>query len=132
MKYLCLIYIDEKRLQQADAAHVTAVENACLEHVEELRQNGQFIASERLASVQMATTVRHRKDGLSVTDGPFAETKEQLGGFYLIEARDLNEAIRIAGSIPPGEFGCVEVRPLAPLGEQSRRAEHALHDHRQG
>lgn len=121
MKYLCLIYVDEQRLLETPAEQVSMVEQACLEHTEALAQCGQLLATERLAPVAMATTVRHRNGGLSVTDGPFAETKEQLGGFYLIEARDLNEAIRIAGSIPPGKFGCVEVRPLAPLAVASEQ-----------
>ena len=74
-------------------------------------------ASEALQSVQTATTVRMRNGKLSVTDGPFAETKEQLAGFYMIEARDLNEAIQIASKIPPARVGCVEVRPIRPIRE---------------
>jgi hypothetical protein len=112
VRYLCLIYIDEKKLREVPAEAVEAVAKACLDHTEELREQGQFIASERLDSVETATTVRHRDGKLLVTDGPFAETKEQLAGFYLIEARDLNEAIRIASRIPPGQFGSVEVRPV--------------------
>ncbi len=115
MKYLCMIYVDEARLADAPADHVATVEGACLEFADTLQKDGHLVASERLAPVQAATTVRHRNGHLAITDGPFAETKEQLGGFYLIEARDLNEAIRIAGAIPPGEFGCIEVRPVAPL-----------------
>lgn len=113
MKYLCLIYLDEKTLETAPADLVEAVGKECLDHCEALRQAGQLIASERLESVQTATTVRCRDGKLAVTDGPFAETKEQLAGFYLIEARDLNEAIRIASHIPPGQLGCIEVRPVA-------------------
>ena len=70
------------------------------------------MAVEALQSVDSATTLRHRDGQLSVTDGPFAETREQLGGLYLIEARDLNEAIQIAAKIPPGRLGCIEVRPI--------------------
>jgi hypothetical protein len=77
-----------------------------------LREHGQFIACERLQPTHAATTVRLREGKVAVTDGPFAETKEQLAGFYLIEARDLNEAIRIAARIPPARLGCVEVRPV--------------------
>ncbi len=113
MKYLCLIYLDEKRLESAPPELVQSVGKACLDHCEELRQKGQLIASERLESVQTATTLRRQGDNFTVTDGPFAETKEQLAGFYLIEARDLNEAIRMASHIPPGQFGCIEVRPVA-------------------
>ena len=132
MKYLCLIYVDEDRLADAPSDHVAAVQGACLEYADELQNDGHLVTSERLAPAQAATTVRHRNGRLTVTDGPFAETKEQLGGFYLIEARDLNEAIRIAAAIPPGEFGCIEVRPVAPLNALSKGENHALHDHRQG
>jgi hypothetical protein len=111
MKYLCLIYVDEKKLEQAPAELVGGEE--CVAHTEKLRERGQLIAAERLESVQAATTVRSRNGNPTVTDGPFAETKEQLAGFYLVEARDLNEAIRIASEIPPGRFGCIEVRPVA-------------------
>jgi hypothetical protein len=116
MKYLCLIYVDEKKLATAPPDRVEAVGKACLAHGDELRQSGQLIAAERLESVQTATTLRRQGERLTVTDGPFAETKEQLAGFYLIEARDLNEAMRIASHIPPGQFGCIEVRPVADWG----------------
>ena len=89
-----------------------AIAGECVGYDEALRQNGQFIACERLQPVASATTVRTRNGRVSVTDGPFAETKEQLAGFYLLEARDLNEAIRLASKIPPGRLGCVEVRPV--------------------
>lgn len=112
MKYLCLIYVDENELQAASAEMTEAVRDECLRHTEELRGKGRLLAVERLESVQTATTIRSRDGRVSVTDGPFAETKEQLAGFYLIDARDLNEAIRIASHIPPGRFGCVEVRPI--------------------
>ena len=80
-------------------------------------KSGHCIASEALESVQTATTVRMRNGKLSVTDGPFAETKEQLAGFYMIEARDLNEAIQIASKIPPARVGSIEVRPIRPIRE---------------
>ena len=79
---------------------------------EELRQSGHYITSSPLQPVDMAMTVRVRNGQVSITDGPFAETKEQLGGFYLIEARDLNEAIRLAARMPPARLGSIEVRPL--------------------
>ncbi|EPC03057.1 hypothetical protein L861_22370 [Litchfieldella anticariensis FP35 = DSM 16096] len=113
MKYLCLIYTDEQKVNAMPPHEVEIVVNECLEHCERLRANGQLIASARLGSVASAATVRTQNGGAFVTDGPFAETKEQLGGFYLIEARDLNEAIRIASHIPPGRLGCVEVRPIS-------------------
>src|SRR5512144_1241832 len=89
----------------------------CLAYDEQIRASGHCIASEALQSVQTATTVRIRNGKVSVTDGPFAETKEQLAGFYMIEARDLNEAIQLASKIPPARVGCVEVRPIRPIRE---------------
>jgi hypothetical protein len=112
MKYLCLIYIDEKKLDDTPVELRDAVVRECVAHTDALRQEGRLIACERLQPVQSATTVRTIDGKMSVTDGPFAETKEQLAGFYMIEARDLNEAIRIASHIPPGRFGCIEVRPV--------------------
>lgn len=112
MKYLCLIYVDETKLQEAPPAHVNAVAQQCLDQTRKLEGAGRLLAAERLESVLSATTVRHEGGKITVTDGPFAETKEQLAGFYLIDAHDLDEAIRIAGEIPPGHFGCIEVRPI--------------------
>lgn len=112
MKYLCLIYSDEKKLETIPEEEMEAVVSECLEHNESLKKSGHLVASARLSPTQIASTVRHRNGEPSVTDGPFAETREQLGGFYLIEARDQNEAIRIASKIPPGRLGCVEVRPI--------------------
>jgi hypothetical protein len=94
------------------AAELEAIASECAGYDETLKAHGQFIACERLQPVQSAATVRLRDGKVSVTDGPFAETKEQLAGFYLIQARDLNEAIRLASRIPPARLGCVEVRPV--------------------
>lgn len=108
MRYLCLIYGEEAKFERMDSAH-------CAEVSEDLRRTGQCIASERLQPVHTATTVRVRNGQVAVTDGPFAETKEQLAGFYLIEAGDLDEAIEIASRIPPAEVGGIEVRPIRQL-----------------
>ena len=110
MKYLCLVYVDENRLDEVP-------DEECVQYDAAIRNNGYCLASEALQSVQTATSVRVRNGKLSVTDGPFAETKEQLAGFYMIEARDLNEAIQIAAKIPPARIGCVEVRPVRPIRE---------------
>lgn len=115
MKYLCLIYTDEKEMAARPAGELDAVADECKAHTEALVGSGHFIAAERLEPTPTATTVRHGNGKVSVTDGPFAETKEQLAGFYLIDARDLNEAIRIASRIPPGRLGAIEVRPV--MGE---------------
>ena len=106
MKYLCLVYLDEKKLD-------TVADSECKACGDSLRENGYLVAAEALQSVHTATTVRVRNGKVSVTDGPFAETKEQLGGYYVIEAHDRDEAIRIASRIPGGWIGCVEVRPIA-------------------
>ena len=110
MKYLCLVYLDEKRLDELPDEDCVAYDTA-------IRNSGHGIASEALESVQTATTVRVRNGKVAITDGPFAETKEQLAGFYMIDARDLDEAIQIAAKIPPARVGCVEVRPIRPIRE---------------
>ena len=110
MKYLCLVYLDEKRLNELP-------DEDCVEFDTGIRKSGHCIASEALQSVQTATTVRVRGGKLSITDGPFAETKEQLAGFYMIEARDLDEVIQLASKIPPARVGSIEVRPIRPIRE---------------
>jgi hypothetical protein len=110
MNYLCLVYLDEKRLDELPDEECVAYDTA-------IRKSGHCVASEALESVQTATTVRVRDGRTSVTDGPFAETKEQLAGFYMINAKDLNEAIRIASGIPPARVGSIEVRPVRPIRE---------------
>ncbi len=115
MKYLCLIYNEEERVVSLSPDEYRAVAAECLVYEESLRKSGHLVAVEALQPVQTATTVRVRNGRVSVTDGPFAETKEQLGGFYLIDARDLNEAVRIASRIPPARLGSVEVRPIREL-----------------
>lgn len=110
MKYLCLVYLDEKRLPELPDEDCVAFDSS-------IRASGHCLASEALESVHTATTVRVRDGKTAITDGPFAETKEQLAGFYMVEARDLNEAIRIASGIPPARVGSIEVRPVRPIRE---------------
>lgn len=112
MKYLCMVYLDEKRLPELPDID-------CVRFDASIRVSGQCIASEALESVNSATTVRVREGKVSITDGPFAETKEQLTGFYLIDAADLDEAIQIASKIPPARLGSIEVRPVRPIREQN-------------
>jgi hypothetical protein len=114
MKYLCLVYGEEDRIAAVDP-------NECLDCDDALRGSGHCLAAEALQPVATATTVRLRNGRLSVSDGPFAETKEALAGFYLIEARDLNEAIQLAAKIPPAEVGCIEVRPVRELRQDLGR-----------
>ena len=110
MKYLCLVYLDEKRLGELPDEECVAFDTG-------IRKSGHCVASEALESVQTATTVRVRNGKVSMTDGPFAETKEQLAGFYVIEARTLDEAIGVAARIPPARVGSIEVRPIRPIRE---------------
>jgi hypothetical protein len=110
MKYLLLVYGEEGKMQAVDDLH-------CLAFDRSIRDSGHCVASEALQPVATATTVRVRDGKASVTDGPFAETKECLAGFYMIEAKDLDEAIRIASRIPPAQVGSIEVRPVRPIRE---------------
>lgn len=112
MKYLCLVYSNEQVLHNSPDSPEDA---ECMAYAESIQGSGRMVAAEALESVQTATTVRMRGGKLSITDGPFAETKEQLAGFYLIDAKDLNEAIQVAGNIPAARVGCVEVRPVRQL-----------------
>jgi len=112
MKYLCLICAETVMEQMTEAA----AEKHFAEYTEftnAIRQSGQYLDCNRLLPANAAITVRVRNGNIATTDGPFVETKEQLGGYYLIEARDLNEAIQIASRIPGAKHGCVEVRPVA-------------------
>ena len=118
MKYLCLIYADAKVLDAMSKSEMDALDEEHLAYDDELRNSGQFIVAEALKSAQEASIVRVRKGKISVTDGPFAETKEQLGGIFLIEARDLNEAIQIASKIPAARMGTIEVRATRELMKQ--------------
>src|SRR5258706_404175 len=120
MKYLCLVYLEEQKLHAVP-------DSDCKACGEGLRKSGHHIAAEALQPVHTATTVRVRNGQVSVTDGPFAETKEQLGGFYVIEAKDLKDAIRVASRIPGARMGCVEVRPIAEDAQTLRALGAAQH-----
>jgi hypothetical protein len=115
MKYLCLIYDDEARINSMPQDTADAFMQEYFGFTDDIRRSGHYLGGEALQPVSTATTVRVRNGRTSTTDGPFAETKEQLGGFYLIEARDLNDAIQVAARIPSARLGCVEVRPVMEL-----------------
>lgn len=115
MKYACLFYADEARINAMSQAEVDALIDETTAAEEDLRASGHLLVGQVLEHVESAVTVRVRDGRLSATDGPFAETNEQLGGFMLVEARDLNEAIRIAGRMPSARFGSIEVRPVIDL-----------------
>lgn len=118
MKYLCLIYYEEQKLDALSKSELDTLLDEASAYDEVLRKSGHLIAAQALQRVQAATTLRIRSGKLSTTDGPFAETKEQLGGFVLIEARDLNEAIRVAAKLPPARLGGVEIRPIWELDQR--------------
>jgi len=119
LKYLCLVYGEEKEISATNDDH-------CMSYDQTLRDAGKCLASEALQPVRTAATVRVRDGKMSVRDGPFAETKECLAGFYLVDAADLNEAIQIASQIPPAKVGSIEVRPIRELvsstGERRAKA----------
>ena len=112
MKYLCLIYDEEKTLAGMSKADSDAFMGEYFAFTEDIKKSGHYIGGEALQPVGTATTVRMRSGKMSTTDGPFAETKEQLGGFYLINAKDLNDALQIAAKIPSAKTGTIEVRPI--------------------
>ena len=118
MKYLCLIYDEEKKMGAMSKSEGDAFMGEYFAFTEGIRQSGHFVGGEALQPIQTATTVRVRNGKVSTTDGPFAETKEQLGGYYLIEARDLNDAIQVAAKIPSARLGSVEVRPIQVFDQQ--------------
>jgi hypothetical protein len=113
MKYMLLIYMNEQAMSDAERQQCY-VESAGL--ARDLHASGQYVMASPLHPVATATSVRVREGRPVVTDGPFAETREQLGGFYLVEAKDLDEAIRIASRIPPARKGTVEIRPVMEIG----------------
>ncbi|MCU0864718.1 MAG: YciI family protein [Planctomycetes bacterium] len=108
MKYLCLVYLSQEHWHSCP-------DPTCAAYGQALQQSGHLLAAEPLHPVETATTVRVRQGQVLVQDGPFAETKELLAGFYLVDAVDLNEAIRLASRIPPAKFGSIEVRPVRQL-----------------
>jgi hypothetical protein len=112
MKFICLICA-QTVMEQMPKADADKHYQEYVEFTMDIKRNGHFIGANRLTPADTAITVRVRNGKVSTTDGPFAETKEQLGGYYVIEAKDLNEAIQVAAKIPGARFGCVEVRPIA-------------------
>ena len=123
MKFLCLAYEEEGKLDALSRSEWDGLRRDTLEYVEKLRKTGYLIHAEPLQHTRTAVSVRARNGALSATDGPFAETKEQLGGFFLIEAKDMDEAIRVASAWPSARIGTIEVRPVeAGLQAEGRYA----------
>ena len=116
MKFVLLIYNDGTLLDTLAAGQADAMMRECLAHADELRQDGHLIESQMLEEPETAKSLRIRRDRSTVTDGPYSEAKEVLGGFNLIEARDMDEAVAIAGDIPMARYGSIEVRPEFDFG----------------
>jgi hypothetical protein len=126
MRYLCLIYENEKAWETVPPAESEAIMNEYFQFTDDIREKGKYVVGEALQPTASSTTVRVRHGKVSTTDGPFAETKEQLGGFYLIEATDLNDAIQVASRIPSARFGSIEIRPVVDFSaEQAKRQQAA-------
>src|SRR5580693_564092 len=122
MKYLCLVVCEEKKLEAMSQEEMQRLIDESLAYDQVLSDGGHLIAAQALQPVSTATTLRIRNSKVSKTDGPFAETKEQVGGFILIEAKDRNEAIRLASKIPSIRLGCIEVRPIMELTASSSQS----------
>jgi hypothetical protein len=117
VKYLCLIYEDEKSWQELPKEKSDAIMGEYFAFTDDIKKTGQYVGGDALHPTQTAMTVRVRNGKTSTTDGPFAETKEQLGGYYLIDAKDLNEAVQVASRIPSARFGSIEVRPVVDFSQ---------------
>jgi len=115
MKYLCLVYYQESEIGQMSADAWDTLNSECLAYGETIAKSGHRLGGEALEPTHTATTVRVRNGRVSTTDGPFAETKEQLAGFYFIEAENLDDAIEVAAGIPPARLGSIEIRPVRQL-----------------
>ena len=120
MKYMLLVYYDEQVLEKAGKVEEARIERECLEKNERIKE--KILGANRLHPVATATCVRTKEGKQVVTDGPFAETREQLGGYTLIEAKDLDEAIEIASGMPPGRLGTIEIRPVLEFGQHEEAA----------
>ena len=118
MRYLCLIYDDEKKMAGMSKSEGDAFMGEYFAFTDGVKKSGHYIGGEALQPVHTGTSVRVRGGKVSTTDGPFAETKEQLGGYYLINAKDLNDAIQVASRIPSARTGTVEVRPIQEFDQQ--------------
>jgi hypothetical protein len=115
MRFMFAIYHDENVLDALPKGEMQALIDSALDYTDELRRSGHYIASDALQPVRSARTIRAHDGKVSTTDGPFAETKEQIGGFFLVEAKDMDEACAIASRFPPARVGIIEVRPVREL-----------------
>jgi hypothetical protein len=123
MKYICLGYIDQARWQNLPEPERNSIMDGCFAYDDELRRGGHFAGGEALDDARNAATLRFRDGAVTVTDGPFTETREQIGGILILEARDLNEAIQLMSRHPGVRIGPFEIRPAADLGEMMSASE---------
>ena len=123
MKYICLGYLDEKKWETISESEQNSLMDECFAYDDVLRKNGHFVGGEALQSARNATTLRWKKGKVSITDGPYAETKEHLGGILVLEARDLNHAIQLMSKHPGVKAGPFEIRPADDLAEMIRESE---------
>jgi hypothetical protein len=123
MKYICLGYMDPKKWKTMSESEVNAFVDECFAYDDTLKKNGHFTGGEALQGPESATTLRFQKGKVSVTDGPYAETKEQLGGILILEAKDLNHAIQLMSKHPGVRGGPFEIRPAADLTDMIRESE---------
>ncbi len=126
MKFLCAVFVDEQKMASLPSTEAQALDDASIANDKDLQKSGRLIAAQALKPAHTAATVRVRKGKVLVTDGPFAETKEQLGGFLLIEAKDRDEAIKLMSRVPVAGYGTIEVRPVQELVHSSERAHKAV------
>jgi hypothetical protein len=120
MRYLCAVYVEPKEMEKLSPAEGTTLNRDSIAYDEELRRSGHYIVSDALQRVTTARTLRVRNGKLSIMDGPFAETKEQLGGFILVEAKDMDDAVELASKIPMAKHGTIEVRPVMELSSKPK------------
>jgi hypothetical protein len=123
MKYICIGYYDEKQFETLSEKERNAMFDECFTYDDVLRKNGHFVGGEALDSHRNATTLRWKNGKVSITDGPYAETKEQIGGILFLEARDLNHAIQLMSKHPGVKNGPFEIRPVADLSQMIRESE---------
>ncbi len=121
MKYVALVYYSEQALSHLTQQEWDQLNQECIKCGENLSERGYLLGGEALMPVEQATTLRVRDKQIQLSDGPFAETKEQLAGFYLLEAKDLNEALNLAAKIPPACYGSIEVRPVRELAPEDNK-----------
>ena len=119
MKFLCVVFVDEAKMAKLSRNEAQTLDDASLDHDSTLRNTGHLLAAQALQPARTAATVKVRKGKVIVTDGPFIETKEQVGGFLLIEAKDRDEAIKLMSKVPVASYGTIEVRPVQELVHRS-------------